>query len=168
MRSIVSIPAGAVRLYVERPKEGRMATFTRDISSGFELDAAHDIRNVHGAPGWTELSTPDPEGAQEFLAAVFGWTFETMAMDGADYSVASVQGHGVGGVRAPQPHEDGTPAWHTYVAVADAGGLARSVEAAGGSLLMEPFDLPGVGRMVAFSHPSAGVMLALEYLQPFS
>lgn len=29
------------------------------------------IRNVHGAPGWTERSTPDPQAAQSFLAAVF-------------------------------------------------------------------------------------------------
>ena len=69
-------------------------------SSGFELDSAHDIRNVHGARGWTELSTPDPEAAQGFLAAVFGWTFSDMAMEGGDYAVLAVHDHGVGRVRA--------------------------------------------------------------------
>ena len=145
-----------------------MATFTRDLSSGFELEPAHDIRNIHGAPGWTELSTPDPEAAQEFLAAVFGWTFESMPMQGGDYAVGSVQGHGVGGVRSPQPGEDAAPTWSTYVAVEDAGELVRRVEEAGGSLLMEPFDMPQVGRFVAFQHPAAGRLLALEYLQPFA
>jgi uncharacterized protein len=146
-----------------------MATFTKDLTSSFELDPAHDIRNVHGAPGWTELSTPDPEAAQSFLAAVFGWTFENMPMEGGDYAVASVHDHGVGGVRAPRPGEDaGAPHWHTYVAVEDADELARRVEAAGGSLLMDPLDMPGVGRMVAFQHPAAGQLLALEYLQPFA
>jgi uncharacterized protein len=145
-----------------------VATFTRDLSSEFVLDAAHDIRNVHGAPGWTELSTPDPEAAQAFLSAVFGWTFENMPMEGGDYAVGSVQGHGVGGVRAPQPGEDAAPTWRTYVAVEDAGELVGRIVSAGGSLLMEPFDLPGVGRMVAFQHPAAGRLLALEYLWPFS
>ena len=145
-----------------------MATFTRDLSSTFELDAAHDIRNVHGAPGWTELSTPDPAGAQEFLSAVFGWTFSNMPTEGGDYAVAAVHDHGVGGVRAPGPGEDPTPTWRTYVAVESADALVRRVEEAGGSLLMEPLDLPEVGRLVAFQHPAAGALLALEYLQPFT
>jgi predicted enzyme related to lactoylglutathione lyase len=145
-----------------------VATFTRDLSSSFELEPAHDIRNIHGAPGWTELSTTDPEAAQAFLSAVFGWTFENMPMQGGDYAVGSVQGHGVGGIRAPQPGEDAAPTWRTYVAVEDAGELVRRIEKAGGSLLMEPFDMPEVGRFVAFQHPAAGQLLALEYLQPFS
>ena len=146
-----------------------MATFTRDLSSTFELDAAHDIRNVHGAPGWTELSTPDPEAAQEFLSAVLGWTFANMPMEGGDYAVAAIQNHGVGGVRAPQPGEDATtPVWHTYIAVEDADELVRRVESAGGAVLGEPIDMPEVGRLVVFEHPAAGRLLALEYLQPFS
>jgi uncharacterized protein len=144
-----------------------MATFTRELTSSFELDPAHDIRNVHGAPGWTELSTPDPEAAQSFLAAVFGWTFRAMPMENGDYAVGAVQDHGVGGVRAPQPGEDAVPLWRTYVAVEDAEALARRVEEAGGTLTMEPMDIPEVGRMVAFEHPAAGPMLALEYLRPF-
>lgn len=145
-----------------------MATFTRELTSSFEFDAKHDIRNLHGAPGWTELSTPDPEAAQEFLSAVFGWTFSNMPMEGGDYAVAAVHDHGVGGVRAPQPDEDSAPTWRTYIAVEDAGELVRRVEEAGGSLLMEPFDMPEVGRFVAFQHPAAGQLLALEYLRPFS
>jgi uncharacterized protein len=145
-----------------------MATFTRDLTSSFEFDAKHDIRNLHGAPGWTELSTPDVSAAQEFLSAVFGWTFSNMPMEGGDYAIAAVQDHGVGGVRAPQPGEDAAPRWSTYVAVEDAGSLVRRVEDAGGTLLGEPFDMPGVGRLVAFQHPAAGTLLALEYLQPFA
>jgi uncharacterized protein len=144
-----------------------MATFTRDLTSSFELDPAHDIRNVHGAPGWTELSTPDPEAAQAFLSAVFGWTFRNMPMEGGDYAVGSVHDHGVGGVRAPQPGEDATPRWSTYIAVEDAGELVSRIEEAGGKLLMEPFDMPEVGRFVAFEHPAAGQLVALEYLRPF-
>ncbi len=30
-----------------------------------------------GAPNWIDLTTSDPERAQQFYGAVFGWTFET-------------------------------------------------------------------------------------------
>jgi uncharacterized protein len=145
-----------------------MATFTRDLTSSFELDPATDIRNVHGAPGWTELSTPDPEAAQSFLEAALGWSFQVMPMAGGDYLIGAVHDHGVGGVRAPQPGEGGEPQWRTYIAVADAGELVRRVEEAGGRLTMEPFDIPDVGRVVAFEHPAVGQLLAMEYLRPFS
>jgi predicted enzyme related to lactoylglutathione lyase len=144
-----------------------MATFAREPAERFELDPAHDIRNVHGAPGWIELSTPDPAGARDFVEAVFGWGFQTMQIGGADYTVVEVRGHGVGGIRAPQPGEGPGPAWSTYVTVADADDTARRVEEAGGTVLVPPTELPDVGRLVAFEHPAAGRMLAFEYLRPF-
>jgi predicted enzyme related to lactoylglutathione lyase len=129
-----------------------MSTFTRELTTTFELDPANGkSATSRGRPGRTELSTPNPEAAAP----------------GGDYAVASVDGHGVGGVRAPQPGEDTTPRWRTYVAVEDAGELARRVEAAGGTLTTE-MDMPEVGRLVAFEHPAAGEILALEYLRPFS
>jgi uncharacterized protein len=144
-----------------------MAGFTRELTEGFELDAGRDIRNVHGAPGWIELTTPDPGAAREFVEAVFGWTFQTMPIAGAEYTVVEVRGHGVGGIRAPQPGEGAGPAWSTYITVEDADETARRVEEAGGSILVPPTDLPDVGRMVGFEHPAAGRMLAFEYLRPF-
>lgn len=90
-----------------------------------------------------------------------------MPTPGGDYAVASVDGHGVGGVHAPQRGEDTTPRWRTYVAVEDAGELARRVEGAGGTVTTE-MDIPEVGRLVAFEHPAAGEILALGYLRPFA
>ena len=145
-----------------------MATFTRDLSSGFELDPAHDIRNVHGAPGWTELQHARPRGGAGVPVGGVRLDVREHADGGRRLRRRSVQGHGVGGVRAPQPGEDAAPTWRTYVAVEDAGELVRRVEEAGGSLPMEPFDMPQVGRIVAFQHPAAGRLLALEYLQPFA
>jgi len=144
-----------------------MAGFTRELTEGFELDSERDIRNVHGAPGWMELTTPDPAAAREFVEAVFGWGFQTMPIGGAEYTVVEVRGHGVGGIRSPQPGEGPGPAWSTYVTVEDADEAARRVERAGGSILVPPTDLPDVGRMLMFEHPAAGRMLAFEHLRPF-
>lgn len=145
-----------------------MATFTRDLTDGFELRAEHDIRNAHGAPGWFELTTTDPEGARAFAGAVFGWSFQDMPIGDADYAVVEVAGHGVGGIRAPQPGDGDAAAWSTYVTVEDADETARRAEAAGGTVLVPPTELPGIGRMVAVAHPAAGRMLAFEYVRPFS
>ena len=145
-----------------------MATFTRELTESFELDPARDIRNVHGAPGWIELSTPDPAGAREFVEAVFGWTTQTMPVAGADYNVVEAGGHSVGGIREPQPGEGRDPQWGTYVTVEDVDETAGRVEGAGGTVVVPPTELPDVGRLVGFEHPAAGRMLAFEYLQPFS
>jgi uncharacterized protein len=145
-----------------------MAGFTRELTEGFELDAERDIRNVHGAPGWMELTTPDPAAAREFVEAVFGWGSQSMPIAGAEYTVVDGRGHGVGGIRAPMPGEAPGPAWSTYVTVEDADETARRAEGAGGSILVPPTDLPGVGRMVGFEHPAAGRMLAFEYLRSFA
>jgi len=42
------------------------------------------------------------------------------------------------------------PMWNTYFAVDDCDDAAKSVVAAGGSMLFEPFDIPGAGRMAFF------------------
>ena len=145
-----------------------MAGFTRELTDAFELDAERDIRNVHGAPGWFELLTPDPPAATAFAAAVFGWGSQSMPIAGADYTVVNVRGHSVGGIRAPMPGEAPEPAWSTCVTVEDADETARRVEEAGGTVLIPPTELPDVGRMIGFEHPAAGRMFAFEYLRPFS
>src|SRR3546814_7375331 len=40
-----------------------------------------------------------------------------------------------------------SPAWTTYISVDDADATAKAVVRAGGSVVAEPFDVPGAGRM---------------------
>jgi predicted enzyme related to lactoylglutathione lyase len=105
--------------------------FTADLTTAFQLDPARDIRNVHGAPGWFELVTPDPGKAAEYLGQLFGWGFRAIQVAGADYQVILVRGHEVGGVRRPMPGEPTDPRWDTYVTVADVDQLADQAAAAG-------------------------------------
>ena len=123
---------------------------------------------MHGAPGWFELSTPDPAAARGFVEAAFGWSPQTMPVGGADYTVVEAGGHGVGGIRAPQPGEGTAPQWGTYVTVEDVDETARRVEEAGGTVVVPPTDLREVGRLAGFEHPATGRMLVFEYLRPFS
>ena len=55
------------------------------------------VFNDAGTLAWTELRTPDPEGARDFYPAVFGWTvdasdhFTHWGVDGADFGGAKEQ-----------------------------------------------------------------------------
>jgi predicted enzyme related to lactoylglutathione lyase len=47
--------------------------------------------------------------------------------------------------------------WNTYVAVDSADETASKVKSAGGTALMEPFDIPDAGRMGVFADPAGAV-----------
>jgi hypothetical protein len=52
--------------------------------------------------------------------------------------------------------------WNTYVAVQSADETAAKVRTAGGQVVMEPFDVPGAGRMGVFADPSGATFCAWQ------
>jgi hypothetical protein len=137
-------------------------------TTDFTLLPDHDIRNVHGAPGWFELTTADPESACRYLGEVYGWTFEQIDVAGAPYRVARVQGHEIGGVRAPMPGDADVPRWDTYVTVDDVHTFAADAAGAGGQIVVAPMQLGEVGRLSVAVHPAAGTMHAFQYARQFT
>lgn len=124
-------------------------------------------RMHHGAFGWAELITPDVESAKQFYAGIFGWRAEegpqiegvppyTMLHNGNEYE---------GGLMAMPPEmPTGTPPrWTAYVTVDNADTLAEKVKELGGTVLVEPTDIPKVGRMVHFQDPQGAVLAAIQY-----
>jgi uncharacterized protein len=110
---------------------------------------------IPGVPCWVDTSQPDPEAAVDFYAGLFGWEFENMlpADSPGQYFVARVRG---GDVAAVGSIPEGMPEiamWNTYVWVDSADDTAAKVSDAGGSVLMEPFDVMGSGRLAVFTDP---------------
>lgn len=136
--------------------------------STFELDPERDIRNVHGAPGWHELSTPDPDTAAEYLSKLFGWETEAMELAGAPYRVIRVAGHEVGGITAPRPGEPAAPQWSTYITVDDVAAVAEQATALGAQVVVPPTELGDAGSLAVFAEPAAGVFRVFQYPRPFS
>ncbi len=134
----------------------------------FEFKPEHDIRNQHGAPGWHELTTPDPGAAAEYLGKLYGWTYQTIDIGGAEYRVIQLDGHEVGGIKAPMPGEADVPRWETYVTVDDVDTIASEAEQLGGEIVVAPMSLGEAGRLTVVVHPTAGKLSAFEYPQPFS
>ena len=115
-----------------------------------------------GTPNWADLQTTDPDAAKSFYAELFGWSYDEQPMDGGSYCMAVV-GDGVAAAIAPQSPEmraaGAPPTWNTFLAVDDVDAATGRVEAAGGQVLMAPFDVQTEGRMAFVADPTGAQVL---------
>lgn len=114
------------------------------------------MRNRHGDFIWYELMTTDTTAAEKFYGGLVGWSFADAGQAGTPYRLFSADGPAVGGVLELTPHMiDGgaRPLWAGYIGVDDVDAAASKVCAAGGKQLMDPVDIPGVGRFTFVTDP---------------
>ena len=112
-----------------------------------------------GVPCWIDSGQPDPPAAAEFYGGLFGWELEDM-MPGdvpGHYFVARVQGKAVAAVGSIPQDVPQIAAWNTYVCVESADESADRVRDAGGTVVMEPFDVFEAGRMALIADPAGAV-----------
>lgn len=145
-----------------------------------------EVVNAPGSWNWSALNTRDPEGAQRFYGAVFGWEFDKSDFGPsimirrpgyADYLETIDPGvkarHAEGG--APpgfsdaiawlDPIEgDGEPGWSVTFTVEDADDSAARVKELGGQVLAEPFDVPWQ-RLTVIRDPQ-GAHVTLSQFKP--
>jgi predicted enzyme related to lactoylglutathione lyase len=110
---------------------------------------------IPGVPCWVDTSQPDPEAAVDFYSGVFGWEFENVLPPDspAKYFMARLRG---GDVAAVGSIPEGVPqvaTWNTYIWVASADDTAAKVTAAGGGVVMAPFDVMDSGRVAVCTDP---------------
>ena len=112
-----------------------------------------------GVPCWIDTGQPDPDAAVAFYGDLFGWKFEDRMPAGSSqrYYVAKLRGRDVAGVGSLPEAAPPTPAWSTYIWVESADEAAAQAKGAGGSVLVEPFDIFDAGRMGVFADPSGAV-----------
>jgi uncharacterized protein len=115
-----------------------------------------------GVPCWVDTAQPDPEAAVRFYSGLFGWEFEDrMPADAPEsYAVGQLRGRDVAAVGSQM--EGVPPAWNMYVCVESAGETAAKVKDAGGSALMEPFDVGEAGRMAVLADPEGAAFCVWE------
>ena len=116
-----------------------------------------------GVPCWIDINQPGPAAATEFYGSLFGWEFEERAWRGpAPYFIGRLRGRDVAGVGGRPDDVPPTSAWTTSVWVADADLAAGKVRDAGGSVLLDPVDVAGAGRMGMFADTSGAVFGAWQ------
>src|SRR5689334_14142216 len=102
-----------------------------------------------GVPNWVDLGTADLDDAKRFYTELFGWSAHVSGDEYGGYTVFNLNRRPAAGAGplfgAGQP-----TAWSTYIATADSDTIAARVVAAGGQVLVPPFDVMDQGRMAAF------------------
>ncbi|MEJ2474618.1 MAG: VOC family protein, partial [Desulfobacterales bacterium] len=98
---------------------------------------------------WHDLVTPDMDKARNFYAGLFGWSFEDLS-DG--YAIARHNGRLVAGI-AKLDRSVRSSIWLTLVSVPDMDRLLTEATAAGGKIILNPFDLPNRGRVAVLRDP---------------
>lgn len=113
-----------------------------------------------GHGGWHELHTSNWHAALEFYAAHFGWA-KSDALDMGPmgtYLLFDTGGDAIGGMlNDPQFPR---PAWLYYFNVEDIAAARGRVEAAGGTILREPHEVPG-GAWILQGRDPQGAVFAL-------
>ena len=114
---------------------------------------------IPGVPCWIDTSQPDPEAAVDFYRGLFGWELEDVMPPDApgDYFIARIRGGDVAAVGSVPEGAPPMAVWNTYVWVESADDAAAKVGEAGGSAVMEPFDVMDAGRMAVFTDPEGAV-----------
>jgi hypothetical protein len=110
---------------------------------------------IPGVPCWVDTNQPDPQAAVEFYGGLFGWEFEDMMPPGSPgrYFIARIRGADVAALSSAPEGAPDTAVWNTYVWVEDADETTSKVTEAGGTTLVEPFDVMEAGRMAVFADP---------------
>lgn len=115
------------------------------------------MRNPHGTPIWYELLSPDPDASKAFYDDVIGWTVGPKPEGDIDYRMIEASpGEAVGGLMrlSPEMVQGGAkPTWLFYIGVDDVDEAVAKITAAGGSIHLPAFDMPGVGRMAMVADP---------------
>jgi predicted enzyme related to lactoylglutathione lyase len=108
---------------------------------------------------WVDLAT-DPTAALAFYSALFGWTPDKVPGPEDTYATLRLRGHDVAGL-FPMPEDQRAagipPYWTSYVSVEDVDATAQRVSALGGTVMAQPFDVAGTGRMAPVHDPQGAV-----------
>ncbi len=119
------------------------------------------LANTPGSFCWNELQTRDTAAAESFYTKLIGWTASTSEGD-MPYTEFKLDGESVAAMMpmpAPVPAE--VPAlWLTYFAVEDCDASVAAIEAAGGSTMAPPMEVP-VGRFAPVADPQGAVFAVI-------
>jgi hypothetical protein len=113
-------------------------------------------RYPQGTFSWIDLGTTDVEGAKAFYGGLFGWQLEDLSTARGGYTMCSLQGRDVAGIR--RHAEDEGTSWGSSITVEDTDRATARARELGATVLAEPFDVPDAGRTAVLRDPSGAVV----------
>jgi uncharacterized protein len=125
--------------------------------------------NAPGALCLNQLNAVDPEKAQAFYGALFGWRFEVASEEGGPEYVGIYIGDAVNAGMMPMPPEaSGAPShWLAYFAIEGLDGANERIGDLGGSVIVPPMEIPNGGHILVAQDPQGASFALYEgYLDP--
>jgi predicted enzyme related to lactoylglutathione lyase len=152
-------PAGRMAVLAD-PEGGQFAIWQPQERQGAQLV------NEPSAWAMSMLSTNDPEAAKTFYGALFGWQAEPF---GPGVTLFRLPGYVGGEPQQPVSREvvaamtAGEPGWNVDVWVTDAKRTAATAAELGGTIQVEPHEIPGF-RNAVIADPQGAVMSISQLL----
>ena len=112
------------------------------------------------------INADDVPTSRSFYESVFGWTFAAWGPPGfyqIDTGPGGVQGAMQQRRRLADRDINGP---ECTFAVDDVHGTADAVRAAGGTIVLDPFTIDGVGTLIFFTDPAGNTLGAMQYDPP--
>ena len=176
------------------PSAGRMAECEDPSGAGFRIWQAREHRgaglvNAPGSWNWSNLNSPDADGAMRFYASVFGWEFSQVdfgagaswmvRMPGyADFLEAANPGirerHAAAGAPPgftdaiawlqPEP-SNAAACWSVTLSVDSADSVAARTSQLGGTVVSGPIDIP-FSRVLEITDPQGASLTLSQFKRP--
>jgi predicted enzyme related to lactoylglutathione lyase len=141
---------------------GRMSTIQDPAGAVFCLwqprtSIGAEIVNGPGALSLNQLNTSDPEAAERFYGELFGWRFDSVGTEDMPYW-GIFRGDTLNGGMMPLPGGGQTPShWLVYFGSEDVDSDAEKIRSSGGTLMVEPMDVPPSGRILVAQDPQGAI-----------
>lgn len=161
--AVLRVEAAAGRVLspaMDIPNIGRWAVIADPQGAVVSLFAAAGGPTAgEGVFVWDELLTTDVDAAKQFYTEVVGWESRDQDMGDFSYTLFSSGGTDRAGCMNIPPQAEGTPPnWMTYLGTDDVDATAEKAKSLGANIMMEPFDVPTVGRLAIIADPTGAVV----------
>ena len=125
-----------------------------------------ELVNEPNSLSWNELTVREPDSVLPFYSDLFGWTV-VKHDDPFPYRELHLDGKPIGGcMQMNENFPPGLPThWMVYFAVADCDAMANRARSLGGTVHVEPMDIP-VGRMAVIQDPGGAVCAVIKLERP--
>lgn len=112
---------------------------------------------------WFDLLVDDADAVRSFYGELFGWNLEATDGSGRYLSILH-DGRVIGGVSVAEEADtaDHRALWLSSVSVTDVDGITSAAVAAGGSVILEPGELPDRGRYSVIADPQGTALVLLR------
>lgn len=129
------------------------------------------MTNPIGSFIWYELMSPDPAASKKFYDAVVGWNIaENSVAPGIEYRmIGRSDGGNAGGVLTltDEMRSGGArPIWLGYLHVGNVDEEVQAIKSDGGSVMVAPWDQPGVGRLAMVTGPEGAPVYLMDPIPP--